>query len=445
MSEQDSQVKIKFTTKEHDESLQVPDTALFAPVGLKRYGLSEIINYLLVQNQKREDSANPVPFDILINGAILTGSLQDYLTDHGMSNEVILELEYKRASLPPMWSASFENEDWIGSLDIYKQKDSAARILSGGYDGIVRVWNQSGEIEKQFSGHSGAIKSVKWISDTRVVSGGNDRQVRLWRMKKKYDGEIEEGRTVAILEGHKAPVSSIDVNIKENRILSGGYDNDIYVWSTNEKDMVPITFEHDQLANNLTSTAAKKRRKLAINDESIKRRSPLITLEGHKQPVEGVVFSKLDSSVGYSVSQDHTIKTWDLVTGRAVSSSTTGFSLLSVVELPTVNLLACGSSARHIMLHDPRVGTGSNKNIVAKQLVGHKNFVVSLAADTTNEYGLVSGSHDGSVKVWDVRSDRPVYTLSREKGLEGQIFAVDCEERVGVVYGGEDKKIEINK
>lgn len=463
-----SQVKIKLITKEQDESLQVSDSALYVPISLKRYGLSEIVNYLLVQQNKRDESDKAVPFDFLINDTLLNTSLEQYLVKNALSNEVLLTLEYKKSVLPPLFLSSFNNDDWVSAIsvvhdeNILKGNAYEPRILTGSYDGIVRTWDMSGKIQKQLSGHSAPIRAVKWISETRMVSAGNDRQVRLWKVKntsgnpdkddvdedadlEEDDDKPEEGKTIAILEGHKAPVVSLDVNLKESRILSASYDNSIAVWSTNQKDMDPITYEHDRLSNNLTSTAAKKRRKLAIADESIKRRSPLMKMESHRQPVESVIFSKLDSTVGYSVSQDHSIKTWDLITGRNVNTSTTGYSLLSALEMPSLNVLVAGSSARHIILHDPRIDATS---IVSKQLIGHKNFVVDLAKDPINDYTFASASHDGSVKVWDIRSDKSIYSLTREQNSTGgheKVLAVDWHEKVGIVSGGEDKKIQINK
>lgn len=437
-----SQVKIRFFTKEEDSSLHVDDTPLFVPISLKRYGLSEIINHLIKQQNGLDEDAGSTPFEFLINGTLLRTSLQDYLTQNGLSSEAFLSLEYTKAVLPPSFLGSFNNEDWVSSLDTFGD----SKILSGAYDGIVRTFNMSGKVEQQFSGHQGAIKAVRYISDTRVVSGGNDRQIRLWKVGKEQghdddDDEVSEGSTLAILDGHKAAVTSLAVH--NNRILSASSDNTVGLWSTNYKEMAAIDVFADP-NNNVTSTAAKKRRKLALKDSTVRRRAPLSFLESHQQPVEGIIFAPNDSTVAYSVSQDHTIKTWDLVTSRCIDTKVTGFSLLSITSLDKLNLLACGSSARHITLHDPRV---SSTKISQSQLVGHKNFVVSLDSCPNNDYMLASASHDGTVKVWDVRSEKALHTITREsnppKGKD-KVFAVDWSG-IGIVSGGEDKKIQINK
>ncbi|KAI5969270.1 YTM1 [Candida margitis] len=464
-----NQIKIRFTTNEDDASLKVEETPLFVPISLKRFGLSEIVNHLLgnykadFEEEEREekDEHKPIPFNFLINGELLRTSIEDYLVRNGLSSEAFLTIEYTRAILPPSFQASFNNEDWISSIDSINKTSNAVlesqlsisnpKILSGSYDGVVRTYNMSGKVEKQYVGHSAPIKSVKWISPTRIVSCGNDRQVRLW--KTAYEGvvdqneeneedEIEDGRTLAILEGHKAPVVDLAVNQQTKRILSAGYDSAVGFWSTNYKEMAKV--EIPEYDSNVVSTSSKKRRKMALQDSTLRRRSPLSLLHGHNEPVEGVIFDAYDATVGYSVSQDHTIKTWDLVTARCVDTRTTGFSLLSVLHLPQANLIASGSSARHINLHDPRVS--NTTEVINAKLVGHTNFVVGLSASPHNANMFASSSHDGTVKVWDVRADKSLYTITREDGsTKKKIFDVCWDSEIGIISGGEDKKIQINK
>ncbi|SCU78392.1 LAMI_0A04478g1_1 [Lachancea mirantina] len=435
-----AQVKVRFFTREQDDSLQIEDTALFAPVTLKRYGLSEIVNHLLKLEQA-------VPFDFLIDGELLRTSLDEYLTKQGLSSESLLNLEYTRAVLPPSYLSSFNNEDWVSAVDV-----GGSQIVTGAYDGVVRTYNHSGKVEKQYGGHTGAIRAVKYISDTRIVSGANDRTLRLWKTKNEQISngalnddadDVEEGKTLAILEGHKAPV--VSVAVCQDRIISASYDRSLALWSTNFKDMMAIDI-NDALGNGV-SYAAKKRRRLALKEGSVRRRAPLSIMDSHNAPVEGVIFDARDNTIAYSASQDHSIKTWDLVSARCVDTKTTSYSLLSIAQMTNLNLLACGSSARHITLHDPRVNSSSK--ITQQQLNGHKNFVVSLDTCPENDYLLCSGSHDGTVKVWDVRSNTAMYTITREsdvvKGVNDKVFCVKWAKNVGILSGGQDKKLQINK
>lgn len=450
-----SQVKISFFTKEDDESLHITDAPLYVPVSLKRYGLSDVVNHLL----NKEDDAAAIPFDFLIDGVLLRTSVEDYLTKNGLSNEAYLNLEYTRAVLPPSFLASFNNDDWISSLDTLNSTSARQlggykilkpRILAGSYDGIVRTYTMTGAVDKQFVGHSGSIRAVKWISPTKIASAGNDRQIRLWKTSGDNvqeeihdDDEPEDGKTLAILEGHKAPIVSLAIEGRSSRILSAGYDSVIGLWSTNVKDMTAIeVLDYD---SNVISSASKKRKKMAILDATTKRRSPLSLLEGHAQPVEDVIFDHGDSTVAYSVSQDHTIKTWDLYTSRCVDTRSTGYSLLSVLQLPAKNLLVSGSSARHINVHDPRVSATTTEQTSNVKLVGHSNFVVDLSASPNNDNMFASASHDGTVKVWDVRAEKSLYTIVRQEKGQDKVFSVCWDNEIGIISGGEDKKVQINK
>jgi WD40 repeat protein len=154
------------------------------------------------------------------------------------------------------------------------------------------------------------------------------------------------------------------------------------------------------------------------------------------------------------------MRTWDLPTQSLVDTRTTSHSLLSITQLPDLHLIAVGTSARHITLIDPRA---SAINISAMTLRGHSNAVVSLARDPDSAYGLLSGSHDGTCRIWDVRSSRneadgvvgeSSYTIQRESlkgegkrvGGEGvKVFGVGWDREVGIVSGGEDKQLQINR
>jgi WD40 repeat protein len=135
--------------------------------------------------------------------------------------------------------------------------------------------------------------------------------------------------------------------------------------------------------------------------------------------------------------------------------------LLCLAEMRGVSLLAAGSSARHITLIDPRA---SASKISTMTLRGHTNAVVSLAQDPTSDYSLVSGSHDGTCRVWDIRSVRPqqeeqigesLYVFSRESIGDGKkmpeggkgvkVFDVRWDKELGIVSAGEDKRVQVNR
>jgi WD40 repeat protein len=397
--------------------------------------------------------------------------VDEFLTKNGINAETTLDVEYTRALVPPINVTSYEHDDWVSAVDILSQSSPAGmwssgsvqsgqeRILTTSYDGLVRVWNTSGDIlatseAPNNGGRITSLKSAKWLSDKKIVAAGMDNTVRVF----KYDDDTRTITTSLELFSHRWGVEDIAVHGPSSRILSASADSTVSLFSSNAKEN-PVA--PSGLLSNSTA-ASNKRQKLLKPDRTVPARGALITMTGHSSPVSSVIFKPDDATVAYSASHDHTLKTWDLPTAQCVDTRTTGHSLLSLCAVPSRNLIATGTSARHITLIDPRV---SATQISVMTLRGHKNAIVSLDTDPNSEYGLASGSHDGTVQIWDLRNvttggqmgegqqGESVHTIHRQghsgpakshgEGLK--VFSVRWDKDVGIVSGGEDKKVQINR
>lgn len=427
---------------------------------LTRHKLSTLVNDLLHREENR------IPFDILINGEFLRTSIDEFLTKNGINAETTLDVEYTRALVPPLNVTSFEHDDWVSAVDVLSQstfgsvQSGQERILSASYDGLVRVWNTSGDVlatseAPNNGGRITSLKTAKWLSDKKIVSAGLDSTVRI----SKYDDNARTISTSLELFNHRWAIEDLAVHAPSNRILSASADTTLSLFSSNAKEN-PVA--PSNLLPNSTA-ASNKRQKLSKPDRTVPARGALATLTGHSAPVSGVLFKPDDATVAYSVSHDHTLKTWDLATSSCVDTRTTGHALLSICAVPSRSLLATGTSARHITLIDPRA---SATQISVMTLRGHKNAVVSLDTDPSSEHSLVSGSHDGTVQIWDLRNvtaggqmgegmtGESVYTIHRQgrsaetvksHGEGAKVFGVRWDRDVGIVSGGEDKKVQINR
>lgn len=502
-----SQVQIRLVTR--DTKYSVPDVPLYVPVSLRRYGLSEVVNKLLEQGHddrvaegleallpgETEDGGfTHIPFDFLADdGSLLrTASLAEYLSKRGLSAENALTLEYTRAVLPPSYLASYSHPDWVSAVDIFKHSKAggvvgedgarvcdASPIATGSYDGVIRLWTPSATVSHQLVAHNAAIKSIKWTSPSTLVSASNDRMLCLWSLKPSQDtGDITANSSIsALLRGHTDAINDVAIsspNTSTNNnplsILSASADKTLKLWSTDYKQLPQFEEDESISAASKKNTASQKRRKLAMHKlPQARSRTALLTLTGHTQPVTGTIFHPNSAvhgaSVAYSVGLDHTIKTWDLQTGTQVSSKTSGFSLTCMTALADLGLLACGSSARHILLHDPRDGSSSssdgqlsllssdnNSSVSKATLVGHTNMVTSLAPSPHSQYVFVSGALDGTARVWDIRAQHSLYVIEREKGAGkiktvgglNAVLDVDWSKDVGIVSAGKDNMLQIN-
>ena len=418
------------------------------------------------------DTSLPIPLDFLANGTFLRTSIDEYLASNGFSSETTLTLQYVRSLLPPVYEASFEHDDWVGGVDVLSSTAPAGlldendkvseRVASASYDGLVRVWNPSGEAiavspAGKAGGHTRRVEAVRWITPSKLASAGLDRKVMVWDYAEAEDGFSGSLKPNMELWGHESTVNSIDVHCSTKRMLTASSDGRVGLWSSVKRTAPKAE------PDTLPSAHNAKRAKLS-NAGSASQRGPLAMMALHDEPVTAAVFHPDDSTVAYSVSKDHTLRTIDLTTQREVSRLTTMHPLLCAAALPSNSLVAAGSSARHIALLDPREAAATT---VAMTLRGHVNMVVSLAPSPENDYSLVSGSHDSTCRVWDLRSVRPrateegggsssepVYTIGREwlkgkklpvAGEGAKVLSVVWDKTWGIVSAGEDKKVQINR
>ncbi|KAH6626910.1 WD40-repeat-containing domain protein [Chaetomium sp. MPI-SDFR-AT-0129] len=473
-----AQVRVTFTTTEADLELPESKRQLLVPADIRRYGLSRVLN-----SESMLDTGS-IPFDFLVNGSFLRTSLEDYLTANGLSVETNLSLQYVRSLIPPVYEASFEHDDWVSAVDVLSASSASGRwsgdnfrrgqdrILSASYDGLLRIWNASGQViatspSGSHGGHTASIKAAKFLSNTQLASAGMDRTVRVWKYTEtdQFSGDL---KPTLELYGHTGSIDSLEVDGPSKRILTASADGAIGLWSTSK------TSAPEPDSSLLPGAHTSKRRKTTTSITSAQR-GPLSLLPIHSAPASAAVFDPRDRTVAYSASQDHTLRTLDLTTATVVSTLTTSHPLLSLTALSrsgsasgsaTAPLLAAGTAARHVTLIDPRASAATTSVMTLR---GHTNKVVSLSPSPHNEYALVTGSHDGTCRVWDLRSVRPatqeegglgsvsepVYVIERESvsgsnkkrpvaGEGCKVFGVVWDGELGILSGGEDKKVQVN-
>lgn len=149
-----------------------------------------------------------------------------------------------------------------------------------------------------------------------------------------------------------------------------------------------------------------------INPYWVKKWKELKTLEGHKDKINCITFSK-DGKLLASASSDNTAKVWDTEKGQAITTieGHTTYFVWSVAFSPDGKILATASEDKTVKLWDIKTGNG------LKTLEGHLHPVYSVAFSNDGKL-LASGSWNGVIKIWDVESGKEI------KEIKGKTFHV---------------------
>lgn len=114
--------------------------------------------------------------------------------------------------------------------------DDGNYVLSGSWDGTLRLWNLNSGKSTRFVGHSKDVLSVDIYqseANTKIVSASRDKTIKLWNTY---------GRCITTFAGpnaHKEWVSCVRFTPPSDRaqddlIVSAGWDKTVKVWNSNQ-------------------------------------------------------------------------------------------------------------------------------------------------------------------------------------------------------------------
>lgn len=92
-------------------------------------------------------------------------------------------------------------------------------------DGRVELWDLTGETEKPrvLKGHKGYVNCLKFTSDgKRLLTGGYDTTLRVW--------DVSAGREIITLRGHRSKITSIALSPNERQAATGSFDCTVRIW-----------------------------------------------------------------------------------------------------------------------------------------------------------------------------------------------------------------------
>ena len=257
-----------------------------------------------------------------------------------------------------LYSKSTGHSEWVTCLT---HCGGEGKILSGGMDGALWLWNGSAGVS--LKGHVGSISKVRVGSSTIAVSASYDRSLKIWNVANR--------RMSASLHGHKGAVLDFCfLGWSENlEISSVGRDGLVKIWDG----------------------------KTGCEKGSFRGSE-----KGH---VNNCI--SLSSDIFATGAQDGSLRLWDIRETKAISVYKLHKAGASISELGLLEsdvIASCGTDGR-VCLLDSRAG-----KITTHWEDDHENFIYSMtcmdgAVLTGGGAGnLVKRSIDG-VKLFDIKID----------------------------------------
>eukprot|EP01079_Euglenida_sp_SAG-EU17-18_P004041 gene4040-737_t len=254
-----------------------------------------------------------------------------------------------------------------------------AEVCVGGADHGLKVFGlDNGRVKrtlytKKF-GHTEWVTACCHLSDSRIVSGGMDNKICLW----SAGGAVR----CEDLVGHKAPVSQIVSNDK-NIFISASYDRSLIVWNADRKGLLTTMMGHKKPVLELiwfSEVVASGDRDGAVHVWDASQGSGVAVLPGHAGHVTALTHlcDGTDNMV-VSGGQDGCVLVWDLRASQAPvhKSATHPGGAVSFLRSTGHSsgrsmLISAGADSRMVVL-DPAAGFAP-----LHTLSDHKDFIYSV-------------------------------------------------------------------
>ncbi|KAL9923975.1 striatin isoform X3 [Glossina fuscipes] len=332
------------------------------------------------------------------------------------------------------------NNDSEGTYDS-NAKDGTGSGTGG--TGYRKTWNAKYTLRSHFDG----VRALIFHPEEPVlITASEDHTLKLWNLQKTVQAKKSASLDVEPLytfRAHTGPVLCLGMSTTGDTCYSGGLDGNIECWQLPSPNIDPYdcydpsvhsgTLEGHTDAvwglttmhSNIVSCSADGTVKLwsPYTKEPLLRTYTASEVEGVPSSVD-FVRNEVDHIV-VAYNSAHCI-IYDTETGKQIikleaaqeMSGNTGKFINKVVSHPTLPITITAHEDRHIRFWDNTSGT------LVHSMVAHLEPVTSLAVDAHGLY-LLSGSHDCSIRLWNLDNKTCVQEITaHRKKFDESIFDV---------------------
>ncbi|CEH19493.1 mRNA splicing factor [Ceraceosorus bombacis] len=273
-------------------------------------------------------------------------------------------------------------------------------MLSGSMDTQVKLWDvyHDGKCLRTYMGHNKAVRDVTFSPDgRRFLSASYDRQMKLW--------DTETGQCIRAFSNGKVPNVVRFHPDKPNIFLAGMSDKKITQFNTDDGEVTQEYDQHLGPVNSITFVDENRRFVTTSDDKTMRAWDfdiPVVVKyiadpTMHSMPVvathpnkKWLACQSLDNHINVFASDSFRQNRKKIFSGHHIAgyACQLGFS-------PDGRFISSGDSEGNVVFWDWKSGK------LLKRLRAHKDVVIShewLPHETSK---LVTGSWDGTIKLWD--------------------------------------------
>ncbi|XP_040285447.1 striatin isoform X2 [Bufo bufo] len=357
--------------------------------------------------------------------------------------------EVEALTFPPSSGKSFimgadealENELGLGELaglTVANEADSLTYDIANNKDALRKTWNPKFTLRSHFDGIRGLVFHP---TEPVLVTASEDHTLKMWNLQKTAPAKKSTSLDVEPIytfRAHRGPVLCVVMSTNGEQCYSGGTDGVIQSWNTPNPNVDPYdsydpsvlrgAFEgHTDAVWGLVYSAAHQRLLSASADGTVRvwnalEAAPALSIFNDNQELG------IPSSVDL-VSSDpaHMVASFDsghtsifnmetrqkVLTLESCIETVSSCQINRVISHPTLPITITAHEDRHIKFYDNNTGK------LIHSMVAHLDAVTSLAVDPNGLY-LMSGSHDCSIRLWNLESKTCIqeFTAHRKKSDE---------------------------
>ncbi|XP_014384463.1 PREDICTED: striatin-3 isoform X2 [Myotis brandtii] len=317
--------------------------------------------------------------------------------------------------------------------------------LPANKDAFRKTWNPKYTLRSHFDGvRALAFHPVEPV----LVTASEDHTLKLWNLQKTVPAKKSASLDVEPIytfRAHIGPVLSLAISSNGEQCFSGGIDATIQWWNMPSPNVDPYdTYEPNVLAGTLVAhtdavwglaySGIKNQLLSCSADGTVRLWKPqeklpcICTYNGNKEhgiptsvdfigcdPAHMVTSFNTGSTVIYDLETSQSLV---MLSSQIDSDLQSSNHINRVVSHPTLPVTITAHEDRHIKFFDNKTGK------MIHSMVAHLDAVTSLAVDPNGIY-LMSGSHDCSIRLWNLDSKTCVQEITaHRKKLDESIYDV---------------------